>query len=103
MITPYVIRRANLTLSLTPNLSLPRTLSPRPKPHPEQVNVSGELPYAALLRACYRVVHDASYLDWGLTSDYDAGVSMQPHPCASPLRLTLTATLRLSLRLPLAR
>ena len=65
--------------------------------------MSGELPYAALLRACYRVVDAASYLDWGLTSDYDAGVSTQPHPCASPLRLTLTATLRLSLHLPLAR
>ena len=34
--------------------------------------MSGELPYAALLRACYRIVDAASYLDWGLTSDYDA-------------------------------
>ena len=48
--------------------------------------MSGELPYAALLRACYRIVDAASYLDWGLTSDYDAGVTAQPHPQPHPDR-----------------
>ena len=75
----------HLTLRLTPNLSL-RALGPSPKPRPEQVNVSGELPYAPLLRACYRIVDAASYLDWGLTSDYDAGVTAQPHPQPHPDR-----------------
>ena len=46
--------------------------------------MSGELPYAPLLRACYRIVDAASYLDWGLTSDYDAGVTAQPHPQPHP-------------------
>ena len=48
--------------------------------------MSGELPYAPLLRACYRIVDAASYLDWGLTSDYDAGVTAQPHPQPHPDR-----------------
>ena len=42
-----------------------------------EVNVAGELPHASLLRACYRVVDKHSFLDWGLTSDYDAGVTQK--------------------------
>ena len=40
-----------------------------------EVTVLGEVPHSLLLKAAYRCIDRHSYLDWGLTSDYDPGVT----------------------------
>ena len=41
------------------------------------MQLCGKPAYGALLKRTYRCIEQQSYLDWGLTSDYDAGVTQK--------------------------